>query len=211
MRQDCSDRSKANEKRNRLGRTEKEVADRKKENDRMFFLKNPWYRSYAHAKSRCTNKNVPSYKYYGAKGIKFLMTPDEFKYIWFRDKAFLFDTPTIDRKNPAKDYILENCRFVENSKNVSMSAVHRNNYVRGMQKNKKSSKYKGCFLMKRDNKYMVQFTVCNRTKQITSIKNEKIAALIYDLIAFDCNGMSGYLNFPDIVIRLIAELKKDVK
>ena len=32
----------------------------------------PEYRLYCHAKERCNNPNSVSYKYYGARGVKFL-------------------------------------------------------------------------------------------------------------------------------------------
>lgn len=78
----------------------------------------PWKSHYKEAKSRCYNPNRPNYKYYGGRGIKFLMTMENFKFLWFRDKAYNMNQPSIDRKNNDKNYILENCRFVELSENT---------------------------------------------------------------------------------------------
>ncbi len=78
----------------------------------------PWKSHYKEAKSRCYNPNRPNYKYYGGCGIKFLMTMEDFKFLWFRDKAYNTNQPSIDRKNNDKNYALENCRFVELSENT---------------------------------------------------------------------------------------------
>jgi len=78
----------------------------------------PWLSSYYNARIRCNNKKHVSYKYYGAKGISFLMTQEDFKFLWFRDKAYLMKRPSIDRKNSKGDYILGNCKFIELKKNV---------------------------------------------------------------------------------------------
>jgi len=85
-----------------------------------------WHRHYYKARDRCLNCNNVSYKYYGAKGIKFLMTLKNFKFLWFRDKAYLMKRPSIDRKDNNGHYILKNCRFMEFSKNISKSNIERN-------------------------------------------------------------------------------------
>lgn len=76
--------------------------------------KNPWFSSYRHAKERC----APSGKY-GKRGIKFLMTKEDFKYLWERDNAYLMKRPSIDRIDTTGDYIASNCRFIELSENRS--------------------------------------------------------------------------------------------
>lgn len=85
-------------------------------------LENPWYNHYYSAKNRCENLNNIGYKYYGGKGIKFLMTLDDFEFLWFRDKAYLMDKPSIDRENSNKDYTLENCQFIELDENSSKAS-----------------------------------------------------------------------------------------
>jgi len=42
-----------------------------------YFKLNPWMRYFFSAKNRCEQKNNSSYKNYGAKGIKFLLTKGE--------------------------------------------------------------------------------------------------------------------------------------
>ncbi len=85
----------------------------KKETQKKWLNKNPWYPSFNCAKSRCRDKVNGSYEDYGKKGIKFLMTVDDFKTLWFRDKAYMMKRPSIDRKNNKKNYVKENCQFIE--------------------------------------------------------------------------------------------------
>jgi hypothetical protein len=73
----------------------------------------PWLQHLAWSKTRCTNKKCTQYRWYGGKGIKCLLTPDEIKELWFRDKAWLLDKPSIDRKDSHGDYSYTNCRFIE--------------------------------------------------------------------------------------------------
>ncbi len=73
----------------------------------------PWEQSYYMAKDRCTNTKRRSYRYYGAQGIKFELTLDDVRMIWFRDKAYELKQPSIDRKDTYGNYSLGNCRFIE--------------------------------------------------------------------------------------------------
>ena len=73
----------------------------------------PWILTLDHIQQRCENPNVRSYKNYGGKGIKCLITKEELKFLWFRDKAYLMKQPSIDRKKNDKDYALENCQYIE--------------------------------------------------------------------------------------------------
>lgn len=84
-----------------------------------FMQRNPWYNSYYHAKNRCENVKYDHYKYYGGKGIKFLLTLKEVKQIWFRDKAYLMKRPSIDRINSNGHYEYSNCQFIELTENIS--------------------------------------------------------------------------------------------
>jgi len=80
-------------------------------------LQFPWESSYYHLVTRCTNVKDKAYYRYGGRGIQCLITKDEVKELWFRDKAYLMKKPSIDRKDNDGHYIYENCRFIEQSQN----------------------------------------------------------------------------------------------
>jgi hypothetical protein len=80
--------------------------------------KEPWKRTYSGIVARCgPNKRMVLLKNYAGKGIKCRITPEELKKIWFRDKAYSMERPSIDRINPNKDYVASNCRYLEVSEN----------------------------------------------------------------------------------------------
>lgn len=85
--------------------------------DRLF-NKKPWMRHFRAAKMRCSNQNFKQYKNYGGRGIKFLLTKDEIKELWFRDNADKMAKPTIDRIDNNGNYEFNNCRFIEKTFNT---------------------------------------------------------------------------------------------
>ena len=78
----------------------------------------PWVFPFDAAKQRCNNPNNRVYSSYGGKGVKVLMTKEDFKTLWFRDKAYLMKQPSIDRVDNDGNYTLENCRFLELKENA---------------------------------------------------------------------------------------------
>ena len=52
------------------------------------------------------------------KGIQCLITKDELRQLWFRDKAYLLKVPSIDRIRNSDNYTFDNCRFIENIDNI---------------------------------------------------------------------------------------------
>lgn len=81
----------------------------------------PWVKHYNAARDRCHTKTHNSYKNYGARGIQFLMTTEDFKFLWFRDKAYLMKRPSIHRINNDGNYELSNCCFIELTENIRIS------------------------------------------------------------------------------------------
>ncbi len=88
-------------------------------------MKDNWKKTISGIKSRCTNKNSPSYPRYGGRGIKCLITESELKTLWIRDKANNLKRPSIDRIDNDGDYIFNNCRFIETSLNAFLGATRR--------------------------------------------------------------------------------------
>jgi len=79
----------------------------------------PWYDSFRAARKRCNNPNDKDYKYYGGKGIEFNLNHEDGKFLWFRDKAYLMEKPSIDREDNEGNYTRDNCRFIEQSENTA--------------------------------------------------------------------------------------------
>lgn len=92
---------------------------------RDYRKKFPWMDRFRSCKDRCENPKTKAFKYYGGKGIKLLMDKNDFKYLWFRDKAHEMQKPSIDRINSNGHYELNNCRFIEQSENCKRSAQSR--------------------------------------------------------------------------------------
>jgi len=82
-----------------------------------FHKLHPWNLALKNAKQRCNNPNNSHYEWYGGKGIEFHLTDKEGELLWNRDKAWLMEHPTIDRKDNNEDYTFDNCQFIEKSIN----------------------------------------------------------------------------------------------
>jgi hypothetical protein len=80
--------------------------------------KYPWKRFLRSIKNRCNNKNAYKYNRYGGRGIKCQITLEEVKELWFRDKAYEMKRPSIDKIDNDSHYSIDNCRFLELSKNA---------------------------------------------------------------------------------------------
>ena len=108
----CLDNNSAYCKRNKIRIKKKQeiYRDNKKK-------AHPYIGSYKSAQNRCNSKKNKDYHRYSGRGIKFLMTLDDFKYIWFRDKAYNMEQPEIDREDNDGHYESNNCRFIEKELN----------------------------------------------------------------------------------------------
>ena len=82
--------------------------------------KEPWMASWENANKRCYNPNNPRYKYYGGKGIRNLLRPEDFKLLWFRDKAYKMKKADIHREDSGGDYTVKNCRYIESSRHSKL-------------------------------------------------------------------------------------------
>lgn len=88
-----------------------------------YYKKEPWKKTFNYIQTRCNNPNFIAYDLYGGRGIKCLITEEELKELWFRDKAYKMNKPSIDRKDNDGNYTYDNCRFIEMSENVSLRNI----------------------------------------------------------------------------------------
>lgn len=72
--------------------------------------KYPWLKTLHYIRGRCNDKKR---KYYGAKGIRCILTQNDIKHLWFRYKVEQMKKPTIHRINSNDHYRIDNCIFVE--------------------------------------------------------------------------------------------------
>ncbi len=106
----------------------KKLRNKKKENkkkyNKIWSSKNKLSGRYNGIKQRCNNPNTRNYKHYGGRGIKCLMTFEELKYLWNRDKAYNMDRPSIDRIDNDGNYEVSNCEFMELRDNIKKMNVN---------------------------------------------------------------------------------------
>lgn len=86
---------------------------------RLFEQRNPWHLPAKWARRRCTDKRHRSYVSYGGRGIRYLLTKEEVKELFVRDKAHLLKRPSLERFNADDHYRFENCCFIEFEENVA--------------------------------------------------------------------------------------------
>ncbi len=79
----------------------------------------PWKKILKDIKQRCNNSKATGYINYGGRGIKCLITENELKQLWFRDKAYNLKQPSIDRKDSDGNYEFDNCEFIELVENIA--------------------------------------------------------------------------------------------
>jgi hypothetical protein len=77
-----------------------------------------WYLHWRWAKDRCERLTAQNYRFYGAIGIRFLLTLRQIHLIWLRDKAYSLKQSSLDRIDSKGDYEFFNCRFIERNENT---------------------------------------------------------------------------------------------
>jgi hypothetical protein len=91
-----------------------------KKNVNLYQRKYPWKRTFAYITQRCNNPKASCYSYYGGKGVLCLITEEEIKFLWFRDRAYEMKRPSIHRINNKSNYCLYNCQFLEWEEHVKI-------------------------------------------------------------------------------------------
>lgn len=129
---------------------------------KKYLEKYPWVKNLNGLRMRCNNKNNPKYDRYGGHGIKALITREEIKRLWFRDKAYELKRPSLDRIDNDGNYEYKNCRFVE----LGFNAI-RNNSKEG------THCYKGHKYTKENTRIYIRKTKNNSVYRICLIcRNE---------------------------------------
>ena len=82
----------------------------------------PWLLTWYRARARC-GKLLHLKSSICYRDIKCIISKEEIKELWFRDKAYLMEKPSIDRIDPLGYYTKYNCRFIELSENSSRPKV----------------------------------------------------------------------------------------
>jgi len=103
------------------------------EYQRAYNKANPWMKTYRNIMSRMNlPKTHRNYKHYHK--IKNYLTPTCLKYLWERDKAYLLNQPSIDRRDSKKNYTVDNCRYIEWKENSDQGRANRKQIVYGKTK-----------------------------------------------------------------------------
>lgn len=81
------------------------------------------YKVWSAMKDRCNNQNCKHYKYYGGKGIRVCDEWGDYSIFkkWALSSGY-YQSMTIDRIDPSKDYCPENCRWISKSENSKRTA-----------------------------------------------------------------------------------------
>ena len=74
-------------------------------------------KTFSGIKDRCNNSKTQKSHLYYEKGIKNYLTFELLCLLYLYDKAYLMKKPSIDRINSDKNYVLENCQWIEHSIN----------------------------------------------------------------------------------------------
>lgn len=150
------------------------------EDTKRYSILYPWMRAYCAARNRCLKTNQVYYK----KGIKFLMNKEDFKTLWYRDKAYIMKHPSIDRIDPYGNYTFENCRYLEWRVNTSKPKIKVLGCV---------SVFKGV-TVDRYSRWIAQINHKNKHYAIGTFNSEKEAAIAFNKKATELYGNDAILN-----------------
>ena len=92
--------------------------DRHREANKKWLKGKPWLKNFNYIKTRINRVK-------GYMNVKNLLTHEEIETLWFRDKGYLLNVPSIDRLDSKGDYTFTNCRFIEHAENSRLGSVAR--------------------------------------------------------------------------------------
>jgi hypothetical protein len=84
----------------------------------------PWIATYYCIRQRCKSKDS-----YFKFNIKPIITKEDLKILWYRDKAYELKKPSIDRIDNEGDYVFHNCRYIEMDINIKRERRKRGNSI----------------------------------------------------------------------------------
>lgn len=127
----------------------------------------PWKSILVGIKQRCENPKDQDYKWYGGRGIKCLITEEELKELYIRDKAHLLNRASIDRKDNDGNYTFDNCEFIEQSKNsIKANKLHKpkkilqftldNKFIKEWSSISEASKFYNCHISNISNNLLLK-------------------------------------------------------
>jgi len=103
----------------------KRISDNEKKRYRIISKKEPWRITWKGMIARCNSTSPNAYPYYRSKGIIRMMSSEDTKFVWFRDKAYLLKRPTLHRIDSDGNYAINNCKFIELGENARLATQQR--------------------------------------------------------------------------------------
>ena len=157
------------------------------------------YRIWSNMRCRCSNQNVPEYKWYGGKGITICKEWDDFSNFekWASTNGYDTDL-TIDRIDGNKNYCPENCRWITQ-------------HAQAGNKPKKYTNFTGIFYRKyktdscKNRHYVARIENPNFFKYVGAYHTELEAAIARDLYLINNdllqNHNGNFMSFEKLMYK----------
>ena len=151
------------------------------------YHKKPWIKTFYGIRSRCSD----SKNRYCRRGIKCLITVEELKELWERDRGYKLKEPSIDRINNDGNYEYSNCRFIERRENSRLANLGRKLNQNALNAIRKVIKR----VNKTDCRYSYKQKVTDGiTVYASMIEASKVNGVTVSAISHCCRGRTKYCN-----------------